>query len=553
MRYLAIALCVLLSLLGLNARAATCPKADYFLGSPLFVDLLAATGCDTITGYLYASGNVTSLSALSGLTSIGGDLLIISTDLADLDGLEGLVHIGGDVVIRDNAALTNLDGLANITSVDGDLFVEYNEALSSLSGLRNLLAGAYTGNIDIDTNDGLTSLDGFQELTSVGASLSIINNSTLSNIDALAKLAEVDGLLDLNLNPSLQDLDALASLTSVGGRLSIWANGITNVDGLANLTNVGGYLTINENAALTNVDGLANITSIEGRLRISYNATLTSLTIPDFVTTIGYGSFAGNALTSVTIPESVTSIGGLSFALNALTSVTIPESVITIGVAAFAGNALTSVKIPENVETIQAGAFVENGVLNENNERTYTLTSATFTGEYTEWMPDPERSSGYEGLGISPEIFTFTPAGYDTLVSPILSIISACSSDSWNNVSFEIQRDVLPPLQVTQTPEACPFVDPAVLIDELSAFVADLNAKKGILNALDAKLGAVQGALSDLNENNDVAALNAMYAFCYNAQAQSGKQLETADADALIAKADAIIAAIDPIAGLCSE
>ena len=36
-------------------------------------------------------------------------------------------------------------------------------------------------------------------------------------------------------------------------------------------------------------------------------------------------------------------------------------------------------------------------------------------------------------------------------------------------------------------------------------------------------------------------------------QAQSGRQLETADADALIAKADAIIAAIDPDAALCSE
>ena len=69
----------------------------------------------------------------------------------------------------------------------------------------------------------------------------------------------------------------------------------------------------------------------------------------------------------------------------------------------------------------------------------------------------------------------------------------------------------------------------------------------------NAKLGAVQGALSDLNENNDVAALNAMYAFCYNVQTQSGKKLEEAEIDQLISKADAIIAAIDPAAALCSE
>jgi hypothetical protein len=190
------------------------------------------------------------------------------------------------------------------------------------------------------------------------------------------------------------------------------------------------------------------------------------------------------------------------------------------------------------------------------------LSSVIFNGEHVDWVEDPDGASSIpygakEGTGIAPRAFASTDVQFPECVEPAISSFTACPSPSWEGVRLWSARcanefaDEF--IAVEQDSKACPFVDPVVLIDELTAFVADLNAKNGILNALDAKLGAVQGALSDLNENNDVAALNAMYAFCYNAQAQSGKQLETADADALIAKADAIIAAIDPTAGLCSE
>ena len=53
-------------------------------------------------------------------------------------------------------------------------------------------------------------------------------------------------------------------------------------------------------------------------------SSLTSVTIPNSVTSIGMGAFAGCSLTSVTIPNSVTSIGWQAFGFcNGLTSVTI--------------------------------------------------------------------------------------------------------------------------------------------------------------------------------------------------------------------------------------
>ena len=63
----------------------------------------------------------------------------------------------------------------------------------------------------------------------------------------------------------------------------------------------------------------------------------------------------------------------------------------------------------------------------------------------------------------------------------------------------------------------------------------------GISNSLDAKLGAVVNALDDVNANNDVAAINALEAFINAVVAQSGNHITVAQADALIASAQAII------------
>jgi len=274
--------------------------------------------------------------------------------------------------------------------------------------------------------------------------------------------------------------------------------------------------------------------------------------IPYDVVTIGEAAFDNDQLTSVTMPDSVTTIELGAFYRNRLTSVTITGNVTWIGALAFASNRLTSVTIPANVTTIQGLAFALN-YIRIDSLNSYTLESLVFNGDYVPWEDEQEEgvlnSFGYFGTGISPYIFIGPTAIYP---SGNRTSVSACPSQSWDGIQFEVDLDLF--VTVEQTPEACVDpVDPVALVAALSAFIENLNVKKGIANSLDAKLGAVQGALSDLNENNDVAALNAIYAFCYNAQAQSGKQLEEADVDQLVSKADAIITVIDPTASLCSE
>ena len=89
-------------------------------------------------------------------------------------------------------------------------------------------------------------------------------------------------------------------------------------------------------------------------------------------------------------------------------------------------------------------------------------------------------------------------------------------------------------------------------LEDLADLILEINLQAGISNALDSKLNSVFSALDDQNENNDVAALNSMYAFCSSVSAQTGKKLSVDEANSLINAANGIIGALDEFAALCN-
>jgi hypothetical protein len=82
---------------------------------------------------------------------------------------------------------------------------------------------------------------------------------------------------------------------------------------------------------------------------------------------------------------------------------------------------------------------------------------------------------------------------------------------------------------------------PAKQVTDLVADVIDLNLQQGLENSLDAKLDSVLSALDDINENNDVAAINSLGAFINAVEAQRGNKISDSDADTLIVAAQQII------------
>ncbi len=86
---------------------------------------------------------------------------------------------------------------------------------------------------------------------------------------------------------------------------------------------------------------------------------LTSIVIPDSVTSIGNRAFFScTGLTSIVIPDSVTSIGHWAFRqCEKMTQITIGKGVTSIGDGAFQLTSLTSVVVPDNVTSLGVGVF----------------------------------------------------------------------------------------------------------------------------------------------------------------------------------------------------
>jgi len=79
-------------------------------------------------------------------------------------------------------------------------------------------------------------------------------------------------------------------------------------------------------------------------------------------------------------------------------------------------------------------------------------------------------------------------------------------------------------------------------IRQLIEQVEALDIHHGIKNSLIVKLNAAVKKLEDANESNDSMAINSLGAFINEVEAQRGKKISEADADALIAAAQQIIA-----------
>lgn len=81
----------------------------------------------------------------------------------------------------------------------------------------------------------------------------------------------------------------------------------------------------------------------------------------------------------------------------------------------------------------------------------------------------------------------------------------------------------------------------SVMLLQLVDDVLMLNLQEGISNSLDTKIETALNALDDVNENNNVAAINSLNAFINAVEAQCGNKIPEEDADALIAEAMKII------------
>jgi hypothetical protein len=166
-------------------------------------------------------------------------------------------------------------------------------------------------------------------------------------------------------------------------------------------------------------------------------------------------------------------------------------------------------------------------------------------------------------VGLMRLTLTWTPAQHDVGVAVYLLFEDGMQIGTIPGTDTSCEVTGLDPnMEYTFNVEACDGQDncstdgpsvtvrtltPVGAIQGLAIHVMTLNLQHGIENSLDAKLEAAVQALDDVNNNNDVAAINSLQAFINAVEAQRGNKISDADADALIAAAQEIIAVLNSV------
>ena len=135
-------------------------------------------------------------------------------------------------------------------------------------------------------------------------------------------------------------------------------------------------------------------------------------------------------------------------------------------------------------------------------------------------------------------------SGFTLSVAPENLRITHFEDPDWVDItsSNDTVNGILCGLTSSFSPFSIFVANPYTLILELVDAVSLLNANSGITNSLDTKLDALDQLLNDLNENNDVAAVNVLNAFINAVEAQRGKKISDSEADDLITRAEEIMA-----------
>ena len=149
---------------------------------------------------LFGNANLVDLGALANLESVG--LLTLAESVVTDLALPALQEAGEVWVLR-NAQLSALSGLAGLSSV-GTLRLEDNPSLTDLSGLAAL--AQVEGNLEIRSNDALSSVADLAAVSGVGGRLVVVTNQSLLQTEAVAWGATIEVGVDRKIAGNKGDL-----------------------------------------------------------------------------------------------------------------------------------------------------------------------------------------------------------------------------------------------------------------------------------------------------------------------------------------------------------
>jgi len=224
---------------------AQCPTGDVILSSQAEVDSYVA--------------NYSACTSLPGSLTIGDNTPPISfSDITDISGLSNLTSIGQDLSISANPLLTSLAGLNNITTVGMTAEILDNDNLINIDALNSV--ATIGRNLKIEGNDALTTISGLNDLY-VNFTLTVINNASLVTITGLNNFTTDRGII-IAENPNLMSITGLNN-HDPGLAIAIMDNiSLVDVSGLSVINPARLVIKGNHILDVCTADGICDIISL---------------------------------------------------------------------------------------------------------------------------------------------------------------------------------------------------------------------------------------------------------------------------------------------------
>lgn len=286
----------------------------------------------------YTFGDCTNLKTVThSLTTLPANSFVNCTSLTDFD-FSTVTSIAG-TAFQNCTSLTSAD-LTFATSVGASAF----------AGCTSLVSVVWPTRVDV-INKGVFS--GCTSLSSVslGTAVTEIGESAFSDCTSLTAIDLPSGLQEIG-NYAFSGCVNLASVNVPSTVTSLGSNIFRNCPLIENFP-----ISSSGSSGYVVQDGI--LFSEDMSTLIAYPAGKGGdYVVPDYVTTIGAGAFAGSAVTSVTLHSGITSIPSYAFSgCKQLTTLVLPDSITSIGTYAFEYSGIKSLVLPDGITTVNSYLF----------------------------------------------------------------------------------------------------------------------------------------------------------------------------------------------------